>query len=114
MSVLCYLRSVSHWVVVANDDQVLVFPASNRALVQRVNDAHVCLLFEAQDAALVELHAVAAVRTDADHRPYDQSDLRARADVQAGKGQHLQSWVHYQSLDDKKTLNVKSHYLIHF
>lgn len=67
---------VPHWVVVADEDQVLVLPPADGALVQWVNDAHVGLLLEAQQAVLVELHAVTPVGADANHRPYHQSDLR--------------------------------------
>lgn len=74
LSVLC----VSHRVIVADKKQVLVLTTSDCALVQWVNDAHVRLLFEAQQAALMELHTVAAIRTDPDHCPYYQSDLRDR------------------------------------
>lgn len=66
---------LSYRVVVAHDDQVLVSAAADRALVQRMNNPHVGLLFEAQQAALMELHAVAAVRANSDHRPYYQRDL---------------------------------------
>ena len=67
---------VSHRIIVADKDEVLVFTASYCALVQWVNDAHVRLLLEAQQTRLVELHTVAPVWTDTDHCPYYQSDLR--------------------------------------
>lgn len=71
---------VPHWIVVADEDQVLVLPTADGALVQWVNDAHVCLLLEAQQAVLVELHTVAPVGADTNHRPYHQSDLRHGAE----------------------------------
>lgn len=72
---------VSYRVIVADKNQILVLTTSYCALVQWVNDAHVRLLFEAQQAALMELHTVAAIRTDPDHCPYYQSDLRDRGVV---------------------------------
>lgn len=38
---------LSYRIIVANQNQVLVLPTSDRAFVQRVNDAHVRLLLEA-------------------------------------------------------------------
>lgn len=72
---LCNTLCIAHRVVVTNNDQILVFTASYCALVQRVDNTHVCFLFEAQQATLMELHTVAAIRTDADHCPYNQCDL---------------------------------------
>lgn len=69
-------QCVSHRVIVADEDQVLVLAASYCAFVQRVNNAHICLLLEAQQAVLVELHTVAPIGTNTDHCPYYQSDLR--------------------------------------
>lgn len=68
--------SVSHRIIVADKDQVLVLTASDCAFVQWVNNAHICLLLEAQQAILMELHTVAPIGTDTDHCPYYQSDLR--------------------------------------
>lgn len=65
----------SHWVVVANKDQVLVLTTPYCACVQWVNNAHVRLLLEAQQTGLMELHTVTAIRADADHCPYYQCDL---------------------------------------
>lgn len=74
-SIDVHVQFVSHRVIVADEDQILVLAATNCAFVQRVNNAHVCLLLEAQQAVLVELHAVAPIGTNTDHRPYYQSDL---------------------------------------
>lgn len=68
--------SVSHRIIVADKDQVLVLTASDCAFVQWVNNAHIRLLLEAQQAILMELHTVAPIGTDTDHCPYYQSDLR--------------------------------------
>lgn len=67
---------LSYWIVVSNKDQVLVFTAPNCALVQWVNDPHVCFLLKAQQAALMEFHTVAAIRPNANYCPYYQRDLR--------------------------------------
>lgn len=75
------VQCVSHRVIVANEDQVLVLAASNCAFVQRVNNAHICLLLEAQQAILVELHTVTPIGTNTDHCPYYQSDLRDSSSV---------------------------------
>lgn len=72
VSLLC----VSYRIVVSNEDEVLVLAAPYCALVQWVNDAHVRLLFEAQQSTLMELHTVTTIRTNTDHCPYYQSDLR--------------------------------------
>lgn len=68
--------SVSHRIIVADKDQVLVLTASDCAFVQWVNNAHIRLLLEAQQAILKELHTVAPIGTDTDHCPYYQCDLR--------------------------------------
>lgn len=70
------VSSLSHRIIVAYEDQVLVFTPSDCALVQRMNNAHVRLLFKAQQTRLVELHAVAPIGTNSNHCPYNQSDLR--------------------------------------
>lgn len=65
----------THWVVVASDDKVLVLPSSHSALVQWVDHAHVSFLLKAKQAALMELHAIAAIRADPNNRPDHQSYL---------------------------------------
>lgn len=67
---------IPHRVIVSNKHQVLVFAPADCAFVQRMNDSHIGLLLEAQQAALMELHTVAAIRTDTDHSPYYQGYLR--------------------------------------
>lgn len=66
----------SYWIVVSNKDQVLVFTAPDCALVQWVNNPHVCFLLKAQQAALMEFHTVAAIWPNANYCPYYQRDLR--------------------------------------
>lgn len=68
--------AVSNRVVVADNNQVLILTSSHCALVQRVNDAHVCFLLEAQETRFVELHAITTIRTNTDHGPYDKCDLK--------------------------------------
>lgn len=75
MSVFINSFCISHRIIVSNKHQVLVFAPADRAFVQRVNDSHIGLLLEAQQAALMELHTVAAVRADTDHSPYYQGYL---------------------------------------
>lgn len=61
-----------NWLVVASDDQVFIPPSSHRALIKRVDDAHVRHLLEPQQTALVELHAITPIWPNADHRPDDK------------------------------------------
>ena len=72
------LRVATYWLVVAGDDQIFVPPPSHRALVERVDDPHVGHLLEAQQTALMELHAVTAIWPDADHGPDDKRGLKDR------------------------------------
>lgn len=68
----------TYWLVVAGDDQVFIPPSSHRALIKRVDDAHVGHLFESQQTALVELHAVTPIWPNADHCPDDKCNLKDR------------------------------------
>lgn len=68
----------TYWLVVASDDQVFIPPSSHRALIKRVDDAHVRHLLEPQQTALVELHAITPIWPNADHRPDDKCNLKDR------------------------------------
>lgn len=67
--------SISHRIIVSDKHQVLVFAPADCAFVQRMNDSHVGLLLKAQQATFMELHTVAAIRTDTYHGPYHQGYL---------------------------------------
>lgn len=41
-------QHLSYRIIVANQNQVLVLPTADCAFVQWVNNAHICLLLEAQ------------------------------------------------------------------
>lgn len=66
----------THRLVVASDDQVLIPPSPDRALIERVYDPHVGHLLKPKQATFVKLHAVAAIGADADHRPDDKGYLK--------------------------------------
>lgn len=67
---------VTYRLVVASDDQVFVSPSSDCALIKRMYDSHIRYLLKPKQATLVELHAVAAVGSDADHSPDNKCHLR--------------------------------------
>lgn len=73
-----FLSGETYWLVVASDDQIFIPPSSHRALIKRADDTHVRHLFEPQQTAFVELHAVTAIWPDANHSPDDKGNLKER------------------------------------
>lgn len=45
-------------------------------------NSHVRVLFKSQQAALMKLHAVTAIGTDANHSPDDERDLKGKSQMQ--------------------------------
>lgn len=67
---------VTYRLVVARDDQVFVPPSSYCALIKRMYDSHVRYLLKPKQATFVELHAITAIWSDADHSPDNKCYLK--------------------------------------
>lgn len=72
------LNVVTYRLVVASDDQILISPSSYCALIKRMYNSHVRYLLKSQQTTFMKLHAVTAIRSNANHSPDNKCYLKQK------------------------------------
>lgn len=83
------LSLITYRLVVASDDQIFISPSSYCALIKRVDNAHVRYLLKPKQATFMKLHAVTAIRSNANHRPDNKCYLKKKTSRLLTGSKHL-------------------------
>lgn len=67
---------VTYRLVIASDDQIFISPSSYCALIKRMYNSHVRYLLKSKQTTFMELHAVTAIWSNANHSPDNKCYLK--------------------------------------